>query len=294
MSEQSTGLIVTEGVGLEPAEVIRIATQQANALMDIVESQELYATIEGKKYLEAEAWETIGAFNNVSAHTDWTNPIERDGEIVAYEAKVSLWKRGQEVGSAIMSCGLEEFPCRGKEGEAKHKAAKSAAQTWATSKAYRMNFSWVAVLAGYQATPADEMPDPVRTTKGGKQETKEHWCYEHNCAFDKKTKGGKTWYAHKPADGPWCNEVKKKPVEEPTADAEPVEQSEGIDMDWLKESLEILRAKNLLAWTESNLLEYMKSAYKVEADSVLDAAAKLGTGEAAHFVNRVEETLDMA
>jgi len=43
---------------------------------------------------------------------------------------------------------------------------------------------------------------------------KEHWCEEHNCAFEKKTKGTSTWYAHKLPDG-WCNEIKKREGEVP-------------------------------------------------------------------------------
>jgi len=38
---------------------------------------------------------------------------------------------------------------------------------------------------------------------------KEHWCQEHNCAFEKKTSRFGTFYAHK-LDGGWCNEAKKK------------------------------------------------------------------------------------
>ena len=71
------------------------------------------------------------------------------------------------------------------------------------------------------------------------------------------------------------------------------ESSEQIDLDWLKESLETLRAKKIEAWTESNLLTYMKTAYKIESKTVLDCATKLEKGQAAHFVKRVQETLDM-
>jgi len=55
---------------------------------------------------------------------------------------------------------------------------------------------------------------------------KEHWCQEHNCPFEKKTRGNSTWYAHKLPDGSWCNEKKKKnnapepePIITPTPDA---------------------------------------------------------------------------
>lgn len=43
-----------------------------------------------------------------------------------------------------------------------------------------------------------------------KPKPKEHWCQEHNCPFEKKTRGSSTWYAHKLSDGTWCNEAQKK------------------------------------------------------------------------------------
>lgn len=39
---------------------------------------------------------------------------------------------------------------------------------------------------------------------------KEHWCEEHNIAFDKKKRGTSIWYAHKLDNGDWCNEKKAK------------------------------------------------------------------------------------
>lgn len=144
-------------LALTPAEQVEGMRQWATVLMDVVEKQTLYTKIGNKKYLEAEAWEIILGFAGVSPQTDWVRPIEEGGEIVGYEAKVNLVKRGEVVGGAIMSCGLDEFPCRGKEGQAKAKAAKSAAQTWAMSKASRLKFSLVPILAGYAPTPAEEM-----------------------------------------------------------------------------------------------------------------------------------------
>lgn len=52
---------------------------------------------------------------------------------------------------------------------------------------------------------------------------KEHWCEKHNCAFEKKTRGGSTWYAHKLPSGSWCNEAKKK-----ESKAEPPEESQEV------------------------------------------------------------------
>jgi len=81
---------------------------------------------------------------------------------------------------------------------------------------------------------------------------------------------------------------------QPEPEPEPVEGTEGfIDMDWLEKSLKSLQAKKLKAWSESNLLSYIKTTYRVEGKTVLEAVAKLDKGAAAHFRKRVEETLQM-
>jgi hypothetical protein len=152
----STDLIVQESP-LIPAEVVHNAREQAQILMDIVEKTRCYQTIKGKKYLQVEAWETIGAFNRVHAETKEMKPITKDGDVLGYEAHVQLIRDGTIVGGAIMPCYFTEHACAGKHGDDKHKACMSAAQTFATSKAYRMNYSYVAILAGYQPTPAEEM-----------------------------------------------------------------------------------------------------------------------------------------
>ncbi len=59
------------------------------------------------------------------------------------------------------------------------------------------------------------MVEPETTAK---PQLKPHWCEEHNCAYQKKTRGSSTWYAHKLEDGSWCNEKKK--AEAPPASTE--------------------------------------------------------------------------
>lgn len=170
-------LDVTEAtVVARPRDVVAQAQEQAKVLLEIVEAQGLYANIQGKRYLMAEAWETIGAFNHVGTDTEWVKPIvDPDGKTTAWEAKVNLVHRqhGNTVGSAIMSCGMDEFPTKGKSGEAANKAARSAAQTWAASKAYRMNYSWVVVLAGFEPTPASEMMTDSPPAKKRQQQPQE-------------------------------------------------------------------------------------------------------------------------
>jgi len=204
--------VLTEGIELTPAEVVERAVEQARLLEDIVNKTVQYVVIEGKKYLEVQAWQTIGAFNGIHATTDWVQPVERNGEIVGYEAKVTLIKNGLEVGSGIMTCGLDEFPCRGKEGEGKHKAARSAAQTWAESKAYRMNYAYIAVLAGYQPTPADEMRGDIAPSITEDKASDENWCPKHKTEWFKK--GKMKWWAHPIADSKdWCSKPRPEEIQ---------------------------------------------------------------------------------
>jgi len=208
--ENETGM-TTRQVQLTPTEVLEGATEQSKLLMNIVEQTKCYQVISGKKYLQVEAWETIGAFNRTHAETENVSPIIKDGETIGYQAHVQLWKDGNVVGGAVMPCFFTENCCKGKDGDAKHKSAMSAAQTFATSKAYRMNFSYIAILAGFQPMPAEEittdMAEPVDKT--------EHWCFEHGAAFFKK--GKMRSFAHPIKDdngddtGDWCHEhVHKK------------------------------------------------------------------------------------
>ena len=99
---------------ITPAELVENASTQAKLLMDIVEKTKCFQTISGKKYLQVEAWETIGAFNRTHAQTDSIEPIEnKDGEVIGYQATVLLWKDGQVVGGATMPCFFTENCCKG-------------------------------------------------------------------------------------------------------------------------------------------------------------------------------------
>lgn len=198
-----------QAITVSPQDVVANATIQAKLLMQIVDQTNCYQLISGKKYLQVEAWETIGAFNRVHAVTEWTSPIMRDGEVVGYDAKVNLFNASNvNVGCAIMPCYFTENACKGKAGDARDKAAKSAAQTFATSKAYRMNYSYIAILAGYQPTPAEEMTGDAIDDRPANLE---HWCEEHQTKWFKR--GKMKSYAH-PIDGTdpvaWCHEPKEE------------------------------------------------------------------------------------
>jgi hypothetical protein len=189
---------------LEPEEVVAVARKQADVLMKLVEDRGLFQTIGSERYLTAQAWETIGAFNRVSANTEWVTAVQNnDGETIAYDAKVSLISTldGSQRGSGTARCSLDDFPCRGREGSARDKAAISAAQTWALSKVYRMNFSFVVTLAGFQPTPAEEMVD----TPNDNSPAHGTECPTHSGVLLKWNTNAKgSWWSHKLGSG-WCN-----------------------------------------------------------------------------------------
>jgi len=319
---QEKGMVVREvDIQASPAEVVTLATEQSRLLMDIVEKTKCYQNISGKKYLQVEAWETIGAFNQTHAETESITPIIKEDKTIGYQARVQLWKNGIVVGGAIMPCYFTENCCKGKDGDAKHKACMSAAQTFATSKAYRMNFSYVAILAGFQPLPAEEVTEDMKQPV----DMSVHYCKEHETKFFKT--GRMRSFAH-PIEGTdptqWCHEHTEKDAKElyppdpphaaeaaraaeesaierqaktdaPQSKSEPLkEESSGnlpeslIDMEWLKESLKKVK------WTEKTAATWLTSKYKVQGGLLNDVLGRLTKEQLTEFTKEVQDRLEMA
>ena len=142
----------------DPDAVVANGGRWATALKDVMEKQKMYAVIQGKQYPEVEAWQMVIAFANLSPVTQYVEPIYEGEEIVAYGAQVSLLTLdGVVVGGGYASCGMDGFVTQGKKGWDRNRAAQSAAQTRAVSKAGRSKFSFVVKMAGYEGTPAEEL-----------------------------------------------------------------------------------------------------------------------------------------
>ena len=221
MSEALATIEQQQAVVYEPAaNIIARQAEWATALMAVVEEKKLYKMVGDKKYLYAEAWQLICHFAQVSPRMGQPRPVHMDGELVAWEVPLDLVDRnGMVVGGAVASCGLDAFPTRGKEGWDKHRAAQSSAGTWALSKAARLKYSVVAVLAGYASTPAEEMTP----SHDAQAKEPERICPIHNVAYF-KSKNMRS-YAHKyevNGEEKWCNEPKaptKPPASAPAANA---------------------------------------------------------------------------
>jgi hypothetical protein len=133
-----------------PAETVARATDAANVLKQVITQAGLIAKIGGKDYLTVEAWTTLGVMCGVTARTQWSREI--DG---GWEAAVEVVNaNGLVIGRAEAECLRSERNWQKRDDY----AIRSMAQTRAMGKALRMPLGWIAVLAGYEATPAEEMP----------------------------------------------------------------------------------------------------------------------------------------
>jgi hypothetical protein len=114
--------------------------------------------IKGKQYPKIEWWTSVSASLGLFPRVLYSKRLDREGEI-AYEAKVEVHRNG-----IVMASG--EAMCSNREARWQHAdeyAIKSMAITRASGKAYRIPLSFLAVMAGLEVTPAEEMPTEVHS-----------------------------------------------------------------------------------------------------------------------------------
>jgi hypothetical protein len=143
-----------------PEEVVKFATSVANALIPIVKSRKLAVKIGTGEHIRVEAWTACGAMLNLFASIEQVWDL-RDGDDWGYGARAAIRDpEGRQYGAAEAECWASEDNW----GKKDRFELKSMAQTRAVSKAFRMPLSWIVVLAGYEATPAEEMTSVARRT----------------------------------------------------------------------------------------------------------------------------------
>ena len=171
----------TNAIATNPRQATQEAKEWAESLMHVVDTAiddkgkpTMYVNLKGNKYLKVEAWELIGKFAGVSAQTQSVNAVHENDKWQGYEAHVILVDKntGQPIGGGAMAyCGEDENVAQGQYTEGgKRNAVMSMAQTRATSKAFRLNFAFVAQLGGYDSTPYDEATDEMKGIPKPKQE----------------------------------------------------------------------------------------------------------------------------
>lgn len=141
---------------VDPVKEVEYAQRCAEALMKIINAKPKKVVMNGETYLEFEDWQTIARFYRLSVGTDWTKEIkDEQGNVTGYDAKAAVFFDGKVVGGAEASCNRDEKNWSSKPDF----QLKSMAQTRACAKALRNVLGYVPVLAGYKATPAEEILD---------------------------------------------------------------------------------------------------------------------------------------
>lgn len=138
---------------LQPGEVVEQATIAAQTLKKVLEGKAKKVVINGEQYLEFEDWQTLGRFYGYTAAATETTEIWREGKLIGFSAKAVVYQNGQIASNAESSCMRDEPNWKTRP----EFMLKSMAQTRACAKALRNVLAWVAVLAGYKPTPAEEM-----------------------------------------------------------------------------------------------------------------------------------------
>jgi hypothetical protein len=134
-----------------PSARIAAATEIADVLSDVVRSRGLSVRLQGREYVLVDGWTTLAALAEVSPTEISVERLE-PGD---YLATVELMRRdGTELARASALCGTDEKAW----GSRPEYARRSMAITRATGKACRIAFGWIMRLAGYESTPAEEMP----------------------------------------------------------------------------------------------------------------------------------------
>ena len=133
----------------QPDEIVARATDVANVLGKVVKRKKLTVSIQGRDHVKVEGWCLLGTMLGVFPICVWTRKTD-DGWEARVEARTLA---GQVVGAAEASCTRGERTWANRDDY----ALRSMAQTRATSKALRQPLGFVMTLAGFDATPAEEM-----------------------------------------------------------------------------------------------------------------------------------------
>lgn len=136
----------------------------AAELKKFIVQENLFTTIANKKYVEVQGWQFCMLATGVVPIVVETVDLSKDDEI-KYKAVVELRRMSDDkvMGSGVAICSNKES----KKKSFDDYAVLSMAQTRAIGKAGRNLYGWLMKMAGYEATPAEEMGAVGDTGDGG-------------------------------------------------------------------------------------------------------------------------------
>src|SRR5262249_28575143 len=140
-----------------PRQYLSQAAKLATMLAEVINERKLWSQISGRKYVTVDGWTLLANMLGVHPIVAWSRRCtEMDQELMdGWEARVEVFN-----GAGLM-IGAGEAMCTRAEGAwAKRDdfALRAMAQTRAISRALRNPLGFVVKLAGYDTTPAEEMP----------------------------------------------------------------------------------------------------------------------------------------
>jgi len=159
VGEKETSLVkasATQAVSRPPAVVLKEAQAAAQALRDVItnpDSKRKKLILGGKQYLIYEDWLLLGQFYNAYCRTHDAVEVTVAGVRGAKARAEVLDRNGVVIGGAEAFCMRDEDNWADKP----FFQLASMAQTRAGSKAMANRLRWVAVLAEFEGTPAEEM-----------------------------------------------------------------------------------------------------------------------------------------
>jgi hypothetical protein len=144
--------VMLGAIPTKPQEIVARASAIATELGKIIDTKKLFKQIKEKKYVFVEGWNTLGAMLGILPVENRVLPIEG-----GWEAYVDLIRAsdGMKIGGSSAICTRKESHW----ASAADYAVRSMAITRATGKAFRLGFSWIMQLAGYEPTPGEEVTD---------------------------------------------------------------------------------------------------------------------------------------
>jgi hypothetical protein len=141
----------------DPRAVIAKATAISDELARVIREKRLAVKIGGREHVLVEGWTLLGSMLGLFPYTVWTRSLE-DGWEARVEARTV---DGRAIAAAEAECLRSER----RWSRADDYAVRSMSQTRATSKALRLPLGFVMQLAGFEATPAEELvveePEPL-------------------------------------------------------------------------------------------------------------------------------------
>lgn len=152
--------LTPERVGQMADQHIQQGVEVAKRLAAIIKKQGLEVQIQqgARPHVRYEGWATLARLVGLDiaiseCHYEEQGEPAKPGYVFGFRATAQLLDReGRLVGSATSGCYSDE-----RWGKRDRYTMESMAQTRAAGKACRLKLSWIMQLAGYEATPAEEM-----------------------------------------------------------------------------------------------------------------------------------------